>query len=69
MEPHSHANPELRDLDDDDPVRPGLVGEWHLAYRLGPLGEDDAAGSTWASKGHPAIGRGSCRTVGSSDRE
>lgn len=43
MEPHIHANPEFRDLDDDDHVRSGVVGEWHLAYRLGPLGEDAAA--------------------------
>lgn len=43
MEPHIHANPEFRDLDDDDHVRAGVVGEWHLAYRLGPLWEDTAA--------------------------
>jgi len=43
MEPHIHANPDFRDPDDDDHVRAGVVGEWHLAYRLGQLGEDAAA--------------------------
>jgi hypothetical protein len=43
MEPHIHANREFRDLDDDDHVRAEVVGEWHRAYRLGPLGEDTAA--------------------------
>lgn len=43
MEPHIHANPDFRDLDDDDHVRAGVAGEWHLAYRLGQVGEDAAA--------------------------
>jgi hypothetical protein len=45
MEPHIHAN-QSRDLDDDDHMRAGVMGEWHLAFRLGPLGEDAAARST-----------------------
>jgi hypothetical protein len=45
MEPHIHAN-RSRDLDDDDHVRAGVMGERHLAYRHGPLGEDAAARST-----------------------
>lgn len=43
MESHIHANPEFRDLDDDDHVSAGVAGEWHLAYWLGRLGEDAAA--------------------------
>jgi hypothetical protein len=49
------------------PCGRGLVGEWHLAYRLGPLGEDDAAGSTWASKGAPGHRKRivpDCRLIG-----
>lgn len=43
MQPHIHANPDFRDLEDDDHVRAGVAGNWHLAYRLAQVGEDARA--------------------------